>query len=446
MNSLPSRAACALLALLYAAMMFYASTVVSPAGFAYIPGDPVDNFHRLIDIVLSGFVAHGSDQRADWMGNLAMTIPLGGLLMLALRDRLAGGLIAFLIGVIWVLLVKYVQLHFPRTVTLNYIAAQSIGLLIGMCATGISRRWLVFLLDAMRRPNRDALLALALAASTASLLLVWAPFDIALSGGDLVDRIDMLSHSLLAFPAEGRAVGLRLALLGVGGLAFAPVGVAATLYLSRGGATASWADVFAVCVAVAVVAWLGSLLILSANPSLITLPVRLAGAMAGAWLVREITPPHLVWLRRAMGWKIWWPVYLLLFLAANDLLTRHFQSPAAAWRGTYPLLFLPLWTFYIVSKAQAMKSLAMHLALYAPVGVLLWTNLDERETSRGRIVASALIAAILAAIGEIGRAMRPGLTADPNNLAIAAIAAPLALLLMPRLWAMLQSAARETRR
>ena len=227
MNSLPSRAACALLALLYAATMFYASTVVSPAGFAYIPGDPVDNLYRLIDIVLSGFVAHGSDQRADWMGNLAMTIPLGGLLMLALRERLCGGALAFAIGVVWVLFVKYVQLHFPRTVTLNYIAAQSIGLLIGICATGISRRWLVFLLDAMRHPNRDALLALALAASAASLLLVWAPFDIALSGGDLVDRIDMLSHSLLAFPAEGRAAGLRLALLGLGGLAFAPVGVAA---------------------------------------------------------------------------------------------------------------------------------------------------------------------------------------------------------------------------
>ena len=102
MNLLPSRAACAALALLYAAVMFYASTVVSPVGFAFMPGDPVENFHRLIDIVMSGFVAHGSDQRADWMGNLTMTIPLGGLLMLALRERIAGGVIAFALGLVWV--------------------------------------------------------------------------------------------------------------------------------------------------------------------------------------------------------------------------------------------------------------------------------------------------------------------------------------------------------
>ena len=344
------------------------------------------------------------------------------------------------------LLVKYVQLHFPRTVTLNYLAAQSIGLLIGIFATGISRRWLVFLLAAVRHPNRDALLALALAASAASLLLVWAPFDVALSGGDLVERVDMLSHSLFAFPHEGRAVWVRLALLGLGGLAFAPVGVAAALLLSRDGARASWADIFAVCVVVVAIAWLGSLLILSANPSIVTLPVRLAGAMAGAWLVREITPPHLVWLRGAIGWKVWWPVYLLLFLAANDLLTRNLQSLEAAWQATYPLLFLPLWTFYIVSKAQAIKSLAVHLLMYAPVGVLLWANLGEREVTRGRMVAAALLAVSLAALGEVGRAMRPELLADPNNLAIAAIAAPLALALMPRLWAMLQSVAGEVRR
>jgi VanZ family protein len=446
MSSLPSRGACAWSALLYAALMLYASTIVGPAGFYYVPGDPAENLHRLIGIVSSGFVANGSDQRADWMGNVVMTIPLGGMLMLALRGRVAGGLFAFVVGAIWVLLVKYVQLHFTRTVTLNYIAAQSLGLLAGICATGISRGWLIRLFDAIRKPDRDALLALALAASAMALMLVWSPYDIALSGSDLAERVGALSQSLLAFPNAGRAVWLRLALLALGGAAFAPVGMAATLQLSRDGARAGWADILAISLAVVMLSWLGSLLILSATPSIFTPPARVAGALAGAWAVREITPAHLAWLRRALGWKIWQPVYLLLFLAANDLLTRQFRSPEAAWEAAYPSLFLPLWTFYIVSKAQAMKSLAVHALMYAPVGVLLSAGLGERQATRGRIAAAALIAILLAAIGEVGRAMRPGLTPDPNNLAIAAIAAPLALLLMPRLWAMLDSVAREPRR
>src|SRR5262245_1842991 len=60
--------------LIYALAVVYVSVVVGPLGFHYVPRDFGAAWQALLAMK---YLEHGSDQRADWMSNLAMTIPLG---------------------------------------------------------------------------------------------------------------------------------------------------------------------------------------------------------------------------------------------------------------------------------------------------------------------------------------------------------------------------------
>ena len=110
--------------------MLYSSTAVGPTGFHFVSLDPVEAFHRFL---ATRFVASGSDQRADWMGNLLMLVPFGFLVAGAIWPRRAAFRLpaaagTMLICMAAILAIKYLQLFFPpRTVTLNYIVAQGAG-------------------------------------------------------------------------------------------------------------------------------------------------------------------------------------------------------------------------------------------------------------------------------------------------------------------------------
>ena len=64
--SSPSRLGLA--ALLYALLIAYASTIVGPLGVNFVPIAPSEALTRLLSIA---YVQNGSDQRSDWMGNVA---------------------------------------------------------------------------------------------------------------------------------------------------------------------------------------------------------------------------------------------------------------------------------------------------------------------------------------------------------------------------------------
>jgi VanZ family protein len=121
---------------LYALAVIYVSIALGPDGVNFVPRDPAVALRMLL---ATPYLATGSDQRPDWMANLLMLVPLGFLMTGALwparrssRGAITAG--ATLLGcVFFVVAVKYAQLFFPpRTVTLNYIVAQSLGSVIGV--------------------------------------------------------------------------------------------------------------------------------------------------------------------------------------------------------------------------------------------------------------------------------------------------------------------------
>src|SRR5271156_2187746 len=221
--------------LLYALIVVYASIVPGPLGFHFVPRDPQEVWRAFL---ATRFLDNDSGQRPDWIANLLMMVPLGLLATGALGTgrhlaaRVIGTTLALLLGVGFVLAVKYAQMYFPpRTVSLNYIIAQSIGVGLGV---------------ALLHPLRAAAPRIAAATDAASrlrLLLDVAilgfvafalfPYDITLSARDLAHRFAVLPSTLLALPNADRPVGLQVVLLFATAILAMPLGMRVLLQAGR---------------------------------------------------------------------------------------------------------------------------------------------------------------------------------------------------------------------
>jgi len=121
----------------------------------------------------------------------------------------------------------------------------------------------------------------------------------------------------------------------------------------------------------------------------------------------------------------------------NGLLSLDWLSPATAAGGFYKLGIVPLFDYYIVTKAQAAKNIVAHVVMYAPIGVMMWL----RAKNGGGGSTAFGLAAFLSAIVEIGRFFRPGLVPDINAIPLAGAAAWATAAAMPVLWRMLAAVA-----
>jgi VanZ family protein len=432
-----TRSRYALAAILYVVVIAYASTIVGVAGPNYVPIDPVEALQRLIHIHL---VEHGSDQRSDWMGNVVMLVPLGFFMTGWLSPSgLASKPGAFVLSLGCILAIKYAQLFFPpRTVTLNYVIAQSLGAVIG-----------IFLFAAMRSPlaavrhsvgRLESLRAVLTIYTGLLILFMLMPLDFALSMDDLAVQFDKLSGTFIALNGEGRAFVVRLALTLTSVAETAPIGALLSLtgrgrlYVGRSAGFAAWLGFLAmVCV------YALTCLVISGSASLPAVAFRTAGIALGAWFMHWLTRENPDRLRYDLGRLVPWavPLYLLLLFAVNGLLSDIWTTPDAAASEFYELGLLPLFNYYIVTKAQAAKNIVGHVVMYAPIGVMVW--LRVRRT--GGKALSFVLASLLSAIVETGRFLRPGLVPDINAVPLAGIAASLGAAFMPLLWQMLSAVA-----
>lgn len=441
--ALPHRWRLASFCLIYAAVMLYSSTIIGPAGMNFVPRDPADAFLQFLN---TPYVIHGSDQRADWIGNLLMLVPFGFLVTGALWPnrriwRLPAAVLAILACVAAVLTIKYLQLFFPpRTVTLNYIAAQSVGAAIGVVSWTV---WSMAVAGPSRRRDPVAMFVLALRIYTGALLIfVMMPLDFALDATDLRLQMTRLPATLLAFPGAERPPAVRMILIVVAAAAFIPVGMLLTFVRT---------GVYRVRRGLSGVAFRGLLLtsllyllttlVISAYPVLPSVLYRTAGILAGAvaikWLCRQDTVRLRAWVRRSA--PVLMVPYLFGVLLVNGLLSTHWLPVTEAAARAYPLGLLPLFDYYIVSKGEAAKNIIGHAVLYMPVGVLMWMRCGGSVNARAFWTAAILSFAV-----EAGRYLRPGLEGDINAVFLAGVAAMLAARLMPAAWSMAELLARQS--
>lgn len=457
--------------------MVYASTVVGVVGPHFVPIDPSEALRRLIHMP---YVDHGSDQRSDWMGNLVMLVPLGFLVagwLAADRHRserprperpldatgakygndedtasdggegeagaarpglsVASAIGAFLLCFAFILLVKYGQLFFPpRTVTLNYVLAQSIGAIIGILLFGLLCSPLTRL---HRDRNRLESLRITLRIYTGLLIVfMLLPLDFALNADDLAAQFGKLPGTVFGLSGEDRPLLVRLAVAVAGVLAVAPVGAMLTLvgrgrvYVGRSTSVVAWIGCFAMLAVYAL-----TTLVISGTASLPAVITRTFGIALGSWLMHWLVRRDPDDVRRALGDLVprAVPIYLLTLFGVNGLLSLDWSTPMAAAGELNRLGLLPLYNYYIVSKAQAAKNIVGHAAMYAPIGVMVWPRL----ANGGGKITALVLAAILSAIVETSRFLRPGLTPDINAVPLAAVSAWAAAALMPAFWRMLSA-------
>jgi len=434
-----SRSGYALLAGAYALIIAYAGTIIGPVGLHFVAIDPSIALSKLLQMP---YVQNGSDQRSDWMGNLVTLVPLGflvaGWMSPARRGSVAAAAGAFVVCVAFILMVKYAQLFFPpRTVTLNYVMAQSLGAMIGIAVFGIVKEPLAGIGHA--RNGLESLRVILRIYAGLVLLFLLMPLDFALNLEDAVRQLDKASDSFTTISGEGRPIVVRVAVTIGSILAMAPVGALLTIagrgrvIVGRSVGAAAWIGFCAMtCV------YLLTIMVMSGTPSLPAIGFRTLGIVAGAWTMHWLTrqdPEQIRWtLRRLVPWIV--PLYLLALFAVNGLLSVNWITPETAATDFYDLGLYPLFNYYIVTKAQAAKNVAAHVVMYAPIGVMIWLWADQRGRTAAFILAAALSTTV-----EAGRFLRPGLVPDINAIPLAGVAAWSALVVMPMVWRMLSGIA-----
>src|SRR5262249_58405509 len=108
------------------------------------------------------------------------------------------------------------------------------------------------------------------------------------------------------------------------------------------------------------------------------------------------------------------------------------------WRTVHQALaalnlfgLLPFYHHYIVSKAHAATSVAVHLLTFAPIGVMVALR---RGAGRAEVLMAGILAALLSFAVELGRWFKPDLQPDFSDVIIAAVAAGIAAKLTAALW------------
>ncbi len=440
-NDIPgfsSRWRLAAICVVYAVVMLYSSTLIGPSGPNFVYRDPVVVLRAFL---ATRYVSHGSDQRADWVGNLLMLVPFGFIVTASLwpaqsKRRFAPLLGAMLIGIGTILSIKYLQLFFPpRTVTLNYIVAQTLGAGIGVASYAI---WQRRLRDSFLRPDPVAAFVVVLRLYTGALcLFILMPLDFALNATDLTLMMERAPDTFLVLPGYGRPPVVRFVIIAMATVAFVPVGIMLT-FVRRGTYQVRRGLLSTAGIGLALTTALYALtaLVISAFPAMPSILYRTASIVAGAAMLRWLARQDADLLRRRLSRWVPWMVfpYLLSVLLVNRLLSLDWLSWREAFAQAYPLGFLPLFDYYIVTKAEAAKNVVAHAVLYMPVGVLLWLRYGDRISGR-----AFALAASLSFIVESGRYFRPGLEGDINAIAVAGLASFLTVRLMPSVWSMVHA-------
>ena len=330
--------------------------------------------------------------------------------------------------------VKYLQLFFPpRTVSLNYIEAQSLGSLLGVALFWVSADRLFPVLRGISGPGSRPLLIVCGIYGVALFLFYLFPFDFALSSEDFRERSAALPNMLLSWTGEGRSPTLRAVVVLADTVATIPLGVLLALKSRR-------RSLFRIAVTGLVMMSMVTvltMLVLTATPSLIAILYRTVGIVIGAamlmWAERQDPVRWRNLLARLVPPMI--PPYLLAVAFVNDLLSPQWRRMSEALAAFDEFGLLPFYHHYIVSKAQAAASVAVHLLTFAPIGVMVALRRGGR---RAEIWTAAVLAAVLSFGVELGRWFKPELQPDFSNVIIASAAAGIAAKLTPAFWSMLE--------
>ena len=365
----------------------------------------------------------GVESRADWIANGVLFVPVGFLTAHVFLPRftekqvvpivVVSGLCSLALAVA----IEFSQLYFPpRTVSLNDPLAEVIGSALGLVLAVRYTRWVSVLHNALFSNSRQLMVHLAEAYLVGYIAFSLFPYDLLLSYGELVDKLNGPNWGWL-WAAHDQGVIVAIIKLGAEGLLAVPFG----LYLGyrtrhRSSISYAWAILLGACLGLALE--LAQLFLASGVTQGLSLVSRVAGTVLGLMLWRfqgnfSVDRTRLM-IRRHL--PILGAGYGLLLLVANGWFRYSWIDLDEGIARLSELHFLPFYYHYYTTEALALISLSSVCLMYLPIGVVAW--------ARGASAVSALTTALFAsATIETGKLFLEGTHPDPSNLLIAGFAA-----------------------
>ncbi|MDA9982190.1 VanZ family protein [Gammaproteobacteria bacterium] len=375
------------------------------------------------------YVDLGVHLRADWIANILLYIPLAFLgaawahLKLPAQrvsvPRLAG---VWLLCVVVALSVEFFQVFFsPRTVSLNDLVAETLGVSLGVAFWVTSRNMLMHGLFEAARGGPTAVAAALYLYLFIYLVLSLFPYDFLVSVDELSWKLSTHRDHLFYSPAACTDT-LRCVMKLVAEM-FAVVPLGVLLAMRK---TSLWRAVLYVGMLGVVVEVL-QFFIASGLSQGISVLTRSAGAALGVQAYLWLSDGK---FKRYAGAAA--PIlivaiipYLLLLTLLNGWFSNSWLGIGDALPKLNGQMFLPFYYHYFSSEAGALDSVLAALAMYAPFGLGYWIWTVARDGKRSTTPA-VLLAAVAALLVEGGKLFVMGKHPDPTNILIAMISAGLA--------------------
>lgn len=410
----------AVLAIAYAAFVTYGMLV--PLEFHYVPlTEAIERYLK------APFLRMGLYQRADWVANGLLFVPLTFLAMGALTRaamRSGQGTLGLFVAagaIALAFVTEFLQIYFPpRTVSLNDILAECIGGAAGviawLCAGRLASRWAARL-RATASPRR---LAVAILTGYAAALVFYQlmPFDFVLSGKELTTKFIEGKVHLVPFSDLGRMSVPRMTLTTA---ALLPCGYLLALLIRHRRRTVL---ATALGLLTAMVLENLDLFIYSRAATATDVFLGAAGAAAGAWIADYVGPParrRLPCPRALAGLAAGAAAIASVVLAACVVKSRwdpyDFRWPAEGLgRHLWASLHVPFYAQYFNTEFGALTQLMGVSGSMFLLGLLLAGSLYDWR--RGRSVAM-LAAGAFGAVVDAGRLLLPSRVFDATTLAFA---------------------------
>ncbi|MCW5619769.1 MAG: VanZ family protein [Burkholderiales bacterium] len=359
-----------------------------------------------------------------WVANLliyaALAFPVTAWAERA-RGKTKGTALAVLLAGAMAIAVEFAQIWFPpRTVSLNDLVAEFIGIGIGIVLWHGAGRKLTSLhmqLHVYAPSRARALFLLYVAAYIIASLM---PFDFVLSPHELQAKLASGSDGLWLPASTCSSAVSCLSGFGAELLSTIPIGILLSVLIPGWRLTRV---ALLVGLALGVMIELMQVLLASASGNGISILTRTLGVVAGTVIVRSLTSARLQRIRPfirplVLGAAL---IYLGGALALQDLHDAELTAFGFS-DGLEKLSWLPFYYHNYMTEANALRSLILTAMLYAPVGILLWAWRYGSGWPRASGRRALLVAMGLAALMEAGKLLLPGTQPDPANVLIAAIA------------------------
>lgn len=388
----------------------------------------------------------GIGSRADWVANILLFMPLAffwnGVLWhsTSVAWRIVAMLFVLLACTSLSIAIEFTQIFFPpRTVSLNDIFAEIIGIVLGIALWPVIGMRLAHLVREVFQGGTIARYAVLVVYVLVYAALSLLPYDFLLTYEEWQAHLASDKVGWLFVPSCGGGCVWKLI---PEILMFAPMGILGVLAFGK-------MQRFSLLLATAVGMLLGVLIeglqltIASGISQGASIGSRAVGMMLGVWLAQSASSVD--WLRMRQFARGTLVLGMLPYLIMLAKLSKWFSG---SWLGMSEGMerlgnthFLPFYYHYYTSEAVALVSLLFQAGLYLPIGagMWLWHWADQSGTPKRSLVWPAITAGMLASVVEGGKLFIASQHPDPTNVLIAAAAALAAYQLLQILLAVMPS-------